>query len=173
MRVIDRGQRRAATVGLTVLAVLVVAWPICSAPVPVLVYNASASAPLGFYRLVPGAVRRGDFVLARLPDPVARFAAARGYLSLSVSLVKRVAAVTGDQVCAGSSAIRINDQAVALVLARDGQGRPLTAWQGCRTLADDEVFLLMAGVSSSFDGRYFGPISSSALIGRLVPLWTW
>jgi conjugative transfer signal peptidase TraF len=156
-----------------VLAVLAVTWPVLSASVPVLVYNASASAPLGFYRLAPGAIRRGDFVLARLPAPVARFAAARGYLPLSVSLVKRVAAVPGDRVCAVSSAIHINNQTVALVLARDGQGRPLAAWQGCRTLADDEVFLLMAGVSSSFDGRYFGPIPNSALIGRLVPLWTW
>jgi conjugative transfer signal peptidase TraF len=156
-----------------VLAVLAVVSPILSATVPVLVYNASASAPLGFYRLVPGAIRRGDFVLARLPDPVAHFAAARGYLPLSVPLIKRVAAVSGDRVCAGARAIRINDQAVDVVLARDGRGRPLTAWQGCRTLVDDEVFLLMAGVHSSFDGRYFGPISSSALIGRLVPLWTW
>src|SRR5260221_2565540 len=146
MLVSDRGQRHAATVGLTVLAVLAVAWPILAAPVPILIYNASASAPLGFYRLVPGAVRRGDFALAHLPYPVARFAAARDYLPLSVSLVKRVAAVAGDRVCAGSSAIRINDQAVALVLARDGQGRPLTAWQGCRKLADDEGFLLLAGV---------------------------
>ena len=170
---IDRGQRRTATVGLTVLAVLAIVLPILSAPVPVLVYNASASAPLGFYRLVPGAIRRGDFVLARLPAPVAHFAAARGYLPLSVLLVKRVAAVSGDRVCAVSSAIRINDQAVALVLTHDGQGRPLATWRGCRTLADDEIFLLMAGVSSSFDGRYFGPIPSSALIGKLVPLWTW
>ena len=170
---IDRGQRRAATVGLMVLGVLAITLPILSASVPVLVYNASASAPLGFYRLVPGAIRRGDFVLSRLPDPVARFAAARGYLPLSVLLVKRVAAVSGDRVCAGSGAIRINDQAVALALARDGQGRPLAAWQGCRTLADDEIFLLMAGVSSSFDGRYFGPIPRAAIIGRLVPLCTW
>src|SRR5260221_4723456 len=130
MRVIDRGQRRAATVGLTVLAVLAVAWPILSAPVPILIYNASASAPLGFYRLVPGAVRRGDFALAHLPDPVARFAAARGYLPLSVSLVKRVAAVSGDRVCAGSSAIRINAQRVPLGLVRQGQLRLPHQWPG-------------------------------------------
>jgi type IV secretory pathway protease TraF len=38
--------------------------------------------------------------------------------------------------------------------------------------ADDELFLLMEGVPGSFDGRYFGPVNRSAIIGRLVPLWT-
>jgi type IV secretory pathway protease TraF len=32
--------------------------------------------------------------------------------------------------------------------------------------------LLMPGVPASFDGRYFGPIRASAVIGKLVPLWT-
>jgi type IV secretory pathway protease TraF len=35
-----------------------------------------------------------------------------------------------------------------------------------------EVFLLMEGVPDSFDGRYFGPVTTAAIVGRLVPLWT-
>jgi type IV secretory pathway protease TraF len=38
-------------------------------PIPCLVYNASASAQLGFYFVTRGgAIFRGDLVLARLPD---------------------------------------------------------------------------------------------------------
>jgi len=55
----------------------------------------------------------------------------------------------------------------------DREGRPLPAWQGCRPLAPGEVFLLMANIPASFDGRYFGPIPRAAIIGRLVPLCTW
>jgi type IV secretory pathway protease TraF len=29
-----------------------------------------------------------------------------------------------------------------------------------------------AQVRDSLDGRYFGPISASSIIGRAVPLWT-
>jgi type IV secretory pathway protease TraF len=62
---------------------------------------------------------------------------------------------------------------VAETLLIDRAGRPIPAWRGCPTLARDEVILLMADVPASFDGRYFGPTPSAAIIGRLVPLWTW
>jgi type IV secretory pathway protease TraF len=29
----------------------------------------------------------------------------------------------------------------------------------------------MEGVADSFDGRYFGPVTTAAIVGRLVPLW--
>jgi conjugative transfer signal peptidase TraF len=141
-------------------------------PAPLIVYNASASAPIGFYRVLPAEpIRRGDLVLVRTPDSVRRLAAERDYLPATVPLVKRVAALRGDTVCAVDRAITIDGRYVAKQLAADRLGRKLPAWTGCRTLAPDDIFLLMQGVSDSFDGRYFGPIRTSAVIGRLVPLW--
>jgi conjugative transfer signal peptidase TraF len=143
-------------------------------PAPCLVWNASASAPLGLYwvtRDLPP--ERGDLVLAWPPAEASALAAARGYLSAKVPLVKLIAATASDVVCASSGIVVINDRVVAEILPIDRAGHPLPAWNGCRTLRAGEVFLLMEGVPASFDGRYFGPVATEAIVGRLVPLWTW
>lgn len=141
-------------------------------PAPLIVYNASASAPLGFYRVLPtGVLDRGDLVLVRTPIGVRVLAAERGYLPATVPLVKRIEALAGDTVCAIDHAVTINGRHVANQLAADSMGRPLPHWTGCETLHAGEIFLLMPGVPDSFDGRYFGPVPVSAVIGRLVPLW--
>ena len=171
--VVERSRRVLTILGGTALAALGVTYRLLAGATPFLVYNASASAPVGFYRRADGAPARGDFVLARLPAPVAHFAARRRYLPRSVPLVKRVAAVAGDHVCEQSGVVRINGRGVTVALKRDGARRILTAWDGCRTLAPDEVFLLMPRVRDSFDGRYFGPLPRTDIIERLVPLWTW
>jgi len=138
-----------------------------------LVWNVSASAPIGLYRVLHGrALSRGDLVLA-IPDPsLAAFADGRGYLPAGVPLVKRIAAVAGDAVCARGDAIFIDGRFAAVRLAADAQGRALPAWSGCRTLRGNEVFLLMAKVRASFDGRYFGPTKVSQIAGTLEPIWT-
>ena len=35
-----------------------------------------------------------------------------------------------------------------------------------------EVFLMNPGVPDSLDGRYFGPLPASSIIGRAAPVWT-
>jgi type IV secretory pathway protease TraF len=56
--------------------------------------------------------------------------------------------------------------------ARDERGRPLPSWQGCHALGEGEVFVMNWQSADSLDGRYFGPIPTSAIIGRAVPMWT-
>ena len=63
---------------------------------------------------------------------------------MSVPVVKRVAALAGDLVCAESGIVIINHHVAAQTLRIDREGRPLPAWHGCRTLDPGEVFLLMA-----------------------------
>ena len=170
----DSQQRRAPLLVASLLAMLGLGFPELAKPLPRIVYNASASAPLGFYRLyADDPINSGDLVLAHLPESATRLAAERHYLPPSVPVVKRVAALRGDLVCADSGIVVINDRVAADTLLIDREGRPLPAWHGCRVLAPGEVFLLMENAPASFDGRYFGPISSSSVIGKLVPLWTW
>jgi conjugative transfer signal peptidase TraF len=140
-------------------------------PTPLLVWNTSASAPIGLYRVVPGAPARGDLVLVPTPDSVRKLADKRRYLPSNVPLVKRIAAAGGDVVCAAGDAISINGRVVARRLISDRLGRPLPSWSDCRRLIGDEAFLLMEHVADSFASRYFGPVLTSTIIGRLVPLW--
>ncbi|TIW83107.1 MAG: S26 family signal peptidase, partial [Mesorhizobium sp.] len=89
-----------------------------------------------------------------------------------IPLVKRLAALPGEHVCAFHDAIIIGGDIVARRLKIDAEGRPLPWWNGCRALGDNEVFLLGSDKNRSFDSRYFGPVPTQNVIGRLVPLWT-
>jgi len=92
-------------------------------------------------------------VVAWPPKAVRTLAATRHYIPLNVPLVKRVAAAPGDRVCARGTLIRVNGHAVVRRLARDGAGRAMPWWNGCRTLGEDALFLLMTDSPASFDGR--------------------
>jgi type IV secretory pathway protease TraF len=111
-------------------------------------------------------------VLVRPDAARAILYAGRGYLPVGVPLLKRVAAVGGQDVCEHDGQVSIDHRHVADALAADSAGRPLAAWEGCRVLAADELFVLLPKVPSSLDGRYFGPTPIDAVIGRAVPLWT-
>lgn len=164
--------RPLAISGLTGAAsvALIAAW--VANPTPRLVWNASASAPIGLYRVYPGVPAKvGDMVIARLPTDMRLFAARRRYLPLGVPVVKRVVAVTGARICAHGAMVTVDGRPIAQQRARDGAARPLPAWHGCRVLARGEVFLLMAGAPESFDGRYFGPTKRQDVVGKAVPLW--
>ena len=168
-----RGRKRARiALALTLLGLGLIGLATLGRPAPWLVWNASASVPIGLYRVLPGKPIRGDLVLVRTPSSVRQLAAERGYLPQNVPLVKRVAALDGDIVCATDDVISVNGRVVAERLARDRLDRPLPAWTGCQILEPNDVFLLMEDVSDSFDGRYFGPVRQAAIIGRLAPLWT-
>ena len=138
---------------------------------PLLVWNASASAPIGLYRVTSGAPERGDLVLISPPKSIAKLAAERRYLPAGVPLIKRIAAVGGDDVCAFDGAIIINGKIVAHQPERDRAGRPMPRWNECRALVGDEFFLLLTP-ADSFDSRYFGPVPRAQIIGRLAPLCT-
>lgn len=175
----DELRRRAAArrrmrrrIGITVAGIALLGATIVVPPLPRLVWNASASAPVGLYRVLPAMpVRTGDMVIAWPPERLRRLAAGRRYLPMNVPLVKLVAASPGDIVCAFGNAIFVNGHRVAERRPRDGKGRPMPWWRGCVTLQGGAVLLLMADSPSSFDGRYFGPTGTGDVIGKAQLLW--
>jgi conjugative transfer signal peptidase TraF len=141
-------------------------------PRPRLVWNASASAPVGLYAVTAITTpRRGDMVIAWPPSGMRDLAARRHYLPRGVPLVKRIVAVPGDRICAVGDAISIDGRMVAIRRSYDAERRPMPWWTGCITLHRGTVFLLMMGVAGSFDGRYFGPTGSHDLVGKATPFW--
>jgi conjugative transfer signal peptidase TraF len=156
------------------IGVAATATPAALRPSVKLVYNATSSAPLGWYRVhAVTSLKVGDYVLATLPTAAAALAAQRGYLPAGVPIVKRVSAMAGQHVCAHEDALMIDGKPSGRILRSDRQGHPLPAWQLCRILVSGELFLLSTTNPASFDSRYFGPIRSSAVLGQAVPLWTW
>jgi conjugative transfer signal peptidase TraF len=159
---------------LTVFGFVALAWPLIHSPVVRIVYNPSASVPIGWYRIgPPGPLHVGSIVLANLPVRAAVLAAQRNYLPLGIPLLKPVAARSPQRVCTQDHRVRIDGVAVATALTVDRHGRSLPVWQHCRPLLDDELFLLSTTNPASFDSRYFGPVSVSAVIGSAQPIWTW
>jgi conjugative transfer signal peptidase TraF len=155
---------------VAVISALVLAATLVPPP-PLLVWNASASAPRGLYAVTPGALPRpGDIAVARLRDAARRIAAQRHYLPVTAVLVKRVAAGAGDRVCAQGQSIRINGRAAARRHSRDSTGRPLPTWTGCVRLREGDLFLL-SDHPASFDGRYFGITQEHDVIGRAELIW--
>lgn len=156
-----------AGIGITVLG-LTIAFP----PAPRLVWNASASAPIGLYAVTPGApVEPGDMVIAKVPDRWRMIAAERHYIPANVPLVKRAAAAAGDEVCALGHEIFVNGKWVVERRAADAQGRPMTWWSGCVRLRGRQLFLLMSDSPASFDGRYFGVTDGRLVVGKARLLW--
>jgi conjugative transfer signal peptidase TraF len=164
--------KRIAWILTTALAALMAGASILSRPAPKLVWNASASVPIGLYAIHPiDGIQPGDLFLVLPPDAVARYLAERGYLPRGVPILKHVLALPGESVCRVERTITVDGMAVGDALDRDSQGRDLPAWQGCRIVAHDELFLMNWRSSFSFDGRYFGPLPASTIVGRATPLW--
>jgi conjugative transfer signal peptidase TraF len=140
---------------------------------PPVILNETPSMAKGAY------VRMGEVADLKRGDIIAMptNSAARNYLVKKLGypkdtmLIKRVAGLNGDLVCRRNSVVTINKR--SLVAARsDRRGNYLAAWNGCRILSPNQVFLL-GDHPASYDSRYFGPVSRSELAGIYRAAFTW
>jgi conjugative transfer signal peptidase TraF len=140
---------------------------------PRYIWNASNSVPIGLYRLQAATrLTVTELVAVQPPDLLAVFLDLNGYLPFGVPMLKRVLALPGQTICRNGLTIAVDGINIGEARERDGRGRPLPVWHGCRVIADGDVFVMNWQSEDSLDGRYFGPLPASAVVGKAVPVWT-
>lgn len=164
---------RLGLITATALAAIGVGYPGLATMPTKLIWNASASAPIGLYSVAPAdRLEVPELVAVEPPVLLAAFLAARGYLPEGVPLLKRVVGLPGQHVCRTGRIISVDGVEMGEALERDRMGRVLPVWKGCRVIAQGQLFLMNPEIRDSLDGRYFGPLPAAAVFGRAVPLWT-
>lgn len=155
-------------IGITLGAIALSALPIWMNISTKLVYNPSASAPIGYYWVdeinANTQLKIGSFVVIPTPSKYKLMAAKRHYLPINVPLIKKIVALSGDEICRQHQTIFINGKPMAEALIADTSGRKLPSWFGCFVLKSEEFFALM-DANDSFDGRYFGALKTKNIIG--------
>ena len=139
-----------------------------------LLWNATASAPIGLYSIGPASkLQIGDLVVVRPDEALEGFMVERRYIGRGVPLLKHIAALSGQQVCRIGRDIMIDGRFAAAALDRDSRGRDLPVWQGCQHIAPNAAFLLNPTVRDSLDSRYFGPLDRVGVLRAMRPVLTW
>ena len=142
-----------------------------------LIVNRTHSLPVGLYYWSDMPIKKGSIVLFKPDRSIApeQVGFDRGYEARELPLLKRVVALEGDVVSVSSSGVSVNGELLAnsAPLSRDEAGRPMAMAQLDQfRLGTDQAFL-MGVTPTSWDSRYFGPVSLSRCSGSFVPVLTW
>jgi conjugative transfer signal peptidase TraF len=147
-------------------------------------WNGSASVPIGLYRVRHRRPEAGELIAFCLPKEVALYAKERGYIGFGFScpgwtqpLLKPVVAVAGDAVSIAPAGVTVRGYALShtQIFETDSQGRAHVVWimPGDYRVPSDMVFVLSAFHERSWDSRYFGFVSTTAILSTMEPAWTW
>jgi len=139
---------------------------------PALIWNRTESVPRGLYVLSPpeAPLKRGELVAYQPTESEAQWLEGLGALGPGWPMIKRVAALGGDEVCVHAGRLLINGLPTANLLQMDHEGRELPRPAGCRRIGSEEV-LLLGDHPKSLDGRYFSAQERGRIIGKASAIW--
>ena len=160
-------QRHNFVLAISALAIVSMAAKPLFDPVPLVIWNASNSVPIGWYFVSKRQPKLGEIAVIWPPEWIEIYASARGYLPLQTPLLKPVRAIKGSFVCRFGRYVFIDGNMVAKAKYLDTKHRMLPVWKGCRTLKSDEISVLGTH-RDSFDSRYFGPVYRAQVLGTAV-----
>jgi conjugative transfer signal peptidase TraF len=158
---------RRTTLAIASIALAMMAWKPLFDTVPVFIWNASNSVPKGMYWIENRVPEIKEIAVLKPSAWASAIADQRGYLPKNAWLLKPVVASEGT-VCRFGTHVFLDGFVIAKALNRDKSGRALPVWKGCKPLGESEVFVLSKH-PDSFDSRYFGPVSTSLIIGTAKP----
>ena len=162
-------KKPSAVIGVGFFSIIALAFKPLIHPLPLLIWNASNSVPVGLYAVERRVPKVGEIAVLKLPEWASIITGQRRYLPQDAWLLKPVTASGGDIVCRFGLFVFINGKIVATALKHDKSGRDLPVWKGCKTLRATEIFVLSKH-RDSFDGRYFGSVNFDLVIGTAKPL---
>ena len=141
--------------------------------------NASASLPIGLYRITSDqSAKLVEFCPA---EPFGSLSANRAYRGKgncpdgAEPLMKPIVAVAGDTIEFSAAGIVVNGMLLpnSAPLRFDTKHRPLQHWQfGKFTVPSETVWVISTYNPRSFDSRYFGPVTTADIQFHLRPLVT-
>jgi len=138
-------------------------------------WNRTASIPVGLYMRTIDEVHVGSTVTFPAPPIAREYAILRGGRGDATPFIKPLAAGPGDEICAFETEtgkwLIVDNKVVLSIQSIDKQGNPLPNFMmdDCRKLGLNE-WLPIGMHPDSFDGRYFGPITSEDIQGPYEPL---
>lgn len=145
--------------------------------------NTTRSIPLGLYWLTSDPIEKGAFVAFCPPaSDVFDVARQRGYIGAGLCpggyglMFKQVLAAKADHIDISPRGVAVNGNALpnSTPMVRDLAGQPLPGYLASDyTLGEHEVLLMSETNGKSFDGRYFGPVSTQQIQGAIRPVFTW
>ena len=135
--------------------------------------NTTASMPEGIYL-----VRTRDYTL-HVHEPVVFWPPARiralvygqGWLKPGAPLIKHVGVLPGGRYCALDGALYARSWPRLPIARQYAPGRPLPHIHGCHIVQPNAFLPLSDVIPNSFDGRYFGPVADSSIIGTARPIF--
>jgi conjugative transfer signal peptidase TraF len=138
-------------------------------PVPLIIWNASDSIPIGLYLISKRQPNIGEIAIIKPAEWVQIYAASRGYLPKDVWLLKPIYAVHPSIICRFGKHVFVDGEHVATSKNADKMHRVLPVWKGCKELTPTQYFVL-GHHRGSFDSRYFGPVDRSQVVGTAFPM---
>lgn len=144
--------------------------------------NTTKSIPIGIYRTTDEQIKKGSYVIfCPTENKIFHDAKERGYVGAGFCpgnygyLVKRILAAKGDDVVISEKGVNVNGVLLSFSkpLTKDDVGRAMPHYRIHRVLKDSEVLPMSEVSSTSFDGRYYGPINVSQVQAVILPIVTW
>lgn len=161
-----------------------------------LVFNTTASLPIGLYFKTNLTPKKGDIVLLCPPvNSVVEHGLNRKFISPGLCpgaygyLIKVYAAEAGDQISLTQAGITINNQLWPNSARQNwgqssaqGLGQAFTqnldqnfesqSWPDIHKQLEAHEVIVMTEHKQSFDSRYFGIVPEANIVSPLIPLWT-
>ncbi len=136
-----------------------------------LTFSVTKSMPRGLYLVIPAKkIVRYDIVEFIPPSAALDFIREKLWVPQSGTIIKYVFAIADDHVCIRNQAIFINSQKIGTVYKTYAPNKLLPQTKICGKLKENQYLLLSTESERSFDGRYFGLVSSQNILGRAIPI---